>query len=125
MIANMRKLEHFDAEVAKLAAERLEVFIKAQVSKGLDPYGKAWPLKVDGKQALVNAAAAVRVEARGSLIVAIVEGVEYWHQVAKEDGCSPPRRQLIPTTGSPLPDAWEEVIASARDEVFARMTEAA
>lgn len=120
-IAAMHSLESFDAEVARVAAPMLEAHVRSEVSAGRDPTGKAWPAKKDGTRPLVNAAKAVHAEASGNLVTLVVDGVEYFHQTAKEDGASPPRRRMIPGPGDAIPRGYQDVLDEAREEVGRRL----
>ena len=117
-IAAMHTLEGLDAAVATRAAKKLEAHVRSEVSAGRDPTGKQWPAKKDGTRPLVNAAKAVSCEASGNVVTLVVSGVEFFHQTAKEDGQSPPRRRMIPGPGDPIPDGYVQAMNEARDEVL-------
>jgi hypothetical protein len=120
-IAHFQALEDVDSQIAKVAAKKLETAAKKQVADGTDPTGKTWPAKKDGTKPLVNAADAISTEASGNIVTVVVTGVEFYHQVAKEDGRSPPRRKLIPSIGDELPAHYAKAIKEATDEVLGRV----
>ena len=123
-IGGMGRLGNVADLAAKIAAPKLDALVKAQVAAGVDPSGKPWRLKKDGDRALVNAARAVRAEADGEYIYLVVEGPEYWHQVAKADG-SLPQRKMIPEDGDELSEEMMKILDESVDEALARLLGAA
>lgn len=120
IIADFRKLETVDAEIAKAAAPRLEAIAKQRAAAGVDPSGSAWkPRKKDGGRALANAEAHVHAEASGNIVALVVDGAEYFHQKAKADA-SLPQRKIIPDVGDALPEDMRAELDAVTAEVLAR-----
>ena len=121
IIADFRKLETLDAEIATQAAPRLEAIVKKTAAAGMTPDGQPWkPRKKDGGRPLEHAEERIRSEVNGSTIVLVVGGPEYWHQKAKP-GASLPQRKVIPSAGDPLPDSLRTELDAVTSETIAKV----
>lgn len=98
------------ARAAKAAAPRLLHAVKAQHAAGQAPDGSAWPPTKDARVALTHLTSQTTAKADGAAIVLTLDGL-LPHQVGSE---RLPRRQVVPSAGEPLPEAW----ATAIDEVL-------
>ncbi len=99
MIRNLRELATLVPDATPDAAKAVERELGAQISEGVDPDGKPWPLTKDGRPALERAARALRVRPVGMTIVARLEGHHALHNRGWVRGGV--RRQILPSSGVP------------------------
>lgn len=116
-IERVKRLEDFNAAVAREAAARVEKIAKASAAAGTDPYGKPWPTKKDGTRALANAAGSVTARAIGPVIQIVVRGAYAIHHNLKGKS----RRPVIPEAERGVPPAIALEIAEAARAVWARV----
>jgi hypothetical protein len=94
-IRRLRSVEGLAEDAAPHVAKALKEELDAQIARGQGPDGKPWPLTVDGKKPLQNAAAATTVVAVGSAIVARVTGHDAFHHRGQTRGNVV--RQILPS----------------------------
>jgi hypothetical protein len=97
MIATARSMATLAQDAAPLAARHVESSLRATAAAGQAPDGTAWPDKKDGGRALKNAAAAITVQAIGTVILIVLRG----HHVYHHFGAGVPRRPIIPQGSMP------------------------
>jgi hypothetical protein len=97
------------SEIAKDVAPALDAKIRENISAGVDPEGKPWPLTKTGQKPLTNAAAALSVRAISSVVQAKLEGHVALHHLGAARGNV--RRQILPSSRLPQPmtEAVKEV----------------
>lgn len=93
-IARVRALPGLVERAAPSAAAAVDAAMRASITAGAAPDGKAWEATQTGKRPLANAAAALSVSAVGTAIVATVTGPEALHDRGWVRGGK--RRQLLP-----------------------------
>jgi hypothetical protein len=108
-IDQINTLGDLPSEVAKEIAPVLDAKIKQNISAGVDPEGKPWPLTKTGEKALANAGAALMVRAISSVVQAKLEGHVALHHLGAAKGNV--RRQILPSSRLPQPmtEAVKEV----------------
>lgn len=110
-IARVRALPGMAERAAPAIARAAHDEVAKTASAGTAPDGAPWKPTKDGTRAMRNAAAAVRAEARGSVVLVSVEGHHALHHLGRAKGGV--RRQIIPTRSIPTPvtNAIETVLA--------------
>jgi hypothetical protein len=121
MIEKMRELGASGERVAKAAVPLVEAAVKATAAAGLSPNGKPWPARKDGKQALVNAAAAVACRARGSVVQLYLQGTSTGSQ--KVQAVQNARRGILPAKGEGPPPVVVAALEEAGAKVFKQIME--
>lgn len=119
LIGNLRKLaSNAEEQVAKEALLLITAVAKATAAAGTDPYGVPWRPRKDGSRAIPDAANAVDVVLRGSiLVVRVHRGAAIQNYLGGDY-----RREVIPDGDKPLPRAYVDAIQLAASRVFARVT---
>lgn len=102
-------------QTAPEIARAIEAEIKRQVSQGVDPYGRPWPLTRDGDRALRDAADAIRVTVLRDRVVVTLTGVEALHDRGAVRGGV--RRQILPDRAE-IPPRLAAVIEAAIARVW-------
>lgn len=109
----MQKLKELDTFVPEAAWDCAEAWhdqLRAQISAGVDPDGKAWPLRKDtGERTLQHADDALRVAPVGTTLVARLTGPVARHHLGRARGGIP--RVILPEKG--LPKAAADAIVGA------------
>lgn len=100
-IERLRSLPGLVTRAAPAVALEMKRELASQASRGATPDGKAWAPTKDGRQALPKAAQNIDVEARGTVVVASVEGPYALHTQGRVRGGM--RRQILPTGATPAP----------------------
>jgi hypothetical protein len=110
MIAKCRGIPKIAKRAAPEVAEAVRKSILETVNAGTDTEGKAWTPRKDGGRPLEHAAAAVKVAAVGTRILARVAGPEARHHSGRAKGGT--MRGIIPTRLTPrIADAVRKVLA--------------
>lgn len=110
MIAKCRALPKLAKRAAPDVAEAVRKAILETVNAGADTEGKPWAPRKDGGRPLEHAAAAVKVAAVGTRILARVAGPEARHHSGRAKGGT--MRGIIPTRLTPrIADAARKVLA--------------
>jgi|SRR5579863_8452647 len=127
---NIRRLADVPSQAARVAAEKIKLYIREQFTNGLDPYGKKWKaLKAStlrmprvGGVLVRTGKGAGSFEAkarRGAGIEITMEDYLGFHQTGfAHAGGRVPAREPLPSRG--LPDTWARAIADALDDAFKR-----
>lgn len=105
-----RKLEHSAPKVAIALKRRIDANVRA----GVSPTGKPWAPTKDGRKALPNADKAVQVQARGTVVLATVDGVYGRHHLGAVKGGI--KREILPRAG--VPELFAKSIKDVLDEAF-------
>lgn len=115
----LRALSAAPGETAKEAAPLVEAALKAKADEGVDPStGAKWPEKKAGGRALPKAASAIRVVAKGLVVVAELVGPYVHHQRTVNEKY---RRRVLPDARVGLPPEVREAVAEAYRRVAARL----
>ena len=88
-------------DLAPVGAAKLDTLLRENISAGVGPDGKAWPLRQDGGKALPDAGDHLTVRAVGTVILARLEGPPALHHLGIARGRVV--RQIIPTKAAPQP----------------------
>lgn len=83
-------------QIAKSLVPVLEGEARAAIAGQRSMSGEPWPKTQDGKPALQGAAKALKVEARGTVVVLTLSGHEVWHQFGTK---RTPKRPILPSAG--------------------------
>lgn len=89
--ARVQRLREIAAAGAREAAPELLAAVRATASAGQDPDGKPWPLTKEGKRALPEAGAAIRVSVTPDGAIELSIGAPYSYQ----------KRQILPRVLTP------------------------
>jgi hypothetical protein len=103
MILKLNQLEEFVEEVTPEIATDLEKELHKTIAAGTSFGGVPWTPKKDGSKPLSNAASALEVQAVGSVVVAMLNGVEARHHkgaVRGNKGGNTLQRPILPTKKS-------------------------
>ena len=122
LIARIRELGHLPERIAPEVARELDKQLRANIAAGRGPDGKAWPLRLDGGQALQNAGAELTVRAEGSAVVATLRGNAARHHLGKAAGYKARGivRRILPSRrlAKPLVAALKAVVLRAGGKVL-------
>lgn len=117
LIASLRRLKaNAGEEIAKESAAGVEEALRANAAAGVDPEGRAWAPRKDGKRALANAASAIFVTAKGAVLELVLRGKYIYHQ----RGAGVPERRILPDGGAGIPPILLRPIEAAARRVIAR-----
>lgn len=112
----VESLSTVSEEIAKEASEEILKISKSTAAAGTDPYGTKWRPTKDGNRAIPDAANAVDVIVRRTLIIIrVFRGAAIQNYISEEY-----RRQVIPDPRKPLPENMKAAIERSAAKVFAR-----
>ena len=118
MVAKIKAVGLIPTQVAPAVADALKDQITANISAGVDPSGKPWPLTQTGQVPLKNAAASLTVKAVGSVVLAKLTGPTALHHLGIARGHI--RRQILPN--GRLPQPMTAAIKVVINKAFAKAT---
>lgn len=116
-VARLRELSELAKKSAPAAAEAVEAAFKAQIARGVDAEGKAWPKTQDGQQALRGAAKSLVVVHVGSTVFARLSKHVARHNNGTARGGI--ERAIFPKRG--LPAHLAKAVRSEVSEQFAEI----
>jgi len=100
LIAKIRGARDFLVRAAPAAAAAMGDALRATASAGQTPEGQAWaPKKKGGGKALAGAAAAIKIRAVGTVLIASIGMPEAIHNAGKRNT---PARKILPTELPPI-----------------------
>lgn len=119
MIARLRAFGAGAPEaVAREAAPLVETEAKKTAAAGTDPYGDAWPPKLDGTRALPNAAEFVTAHALGPVVqIKVTGGYAIQHVLRGKT-----RRAVIPEAAKGIPKPIADALKEGATRAFKKAT---
>jgi len=118
IISRLERLGRLPEETAAKAAPLVEDANRRTAAAGTSPDGVPWAEKKTGGRALVNAAAAVKCSARGSLVTLELAATPTGS--VKVQAIQNATRPILPRPGEPIPGPIAGALKRAAVETFQR-----
>jgi hypothetical protein len=117
-IAKMDALQEANARVAEAAAPAVLAAARVTATAGTTPEGEKWaPLRSGGKP-LDGAAAAIKVESKGTVVTLRISTPFAFHQHGGSSGkFHSPKRKIIPDQKDPIPAKIKEAIVKVTTSI--------
>ncbi len=109
-IARLRALRDANRRAAAIAAPLLLAENKRTAAAGTSAEGTPWPPKKGGGRALPEAAGAISVELRGTVVNLVLRGPYVLHHYGTGHA---PRRPILPSRGVDIPPAMRAICRRA------------
>ena len=103
------RVKDLPKRAAPVVAAELERITREHIAKGVDPDGRPWPLRQDGKRALQTAGNGLSSRAVGTVALVRLDGKSVLHHLGAVRGGI--KRQILP--GRRLPPEYVKAVRAA------------